>query len=63
MQLVHTLKLVDDSLTFGEVYYFRTRTHNSVGYSAYSNMYSCNIALVNLPSVITTLSVDYSVSD
>lgn len=37
LQLTHTLTEADDGLIPGEVYFFRTKTHNSVGYSSYSD--------------------------
>jgi hypothetical protein len=63
MQLTHTLTVADNSLVVGEVYYFRTRSHNSVGYSPYSEELTSTIAIVNLPSSVSALSVDYSLSE
>ena len=49
MATTHQLKILDDNLVYGEIYYFRLRSKNAIGYSDYSDELACKIALNSLP--------------
>ena len=59
--MTHTLFKITTTLTLGEIYSFRWRSHNLIGYSDYSEL--ATVSLIDAPVGVTGIAVDRVQSD